>query len=419
MRTLSLAVASLLASQIAVADEVKKNDWSLEGNIRTAFISDTNDKKGSEETHDLAVSGSITLLAPKVKGFTVGATLYTTQPLFGQQTNNFLTETDGGSYSYLGEAYITGAVFGKTSVILGRKIIDTPFADSDDIGMTPNSFEVYLVQNNDIENITFTAGRVTKWAGVDAPTRGKFTNITDGDGVSVTAVNYADKDLGIEAQAWYYNLDNFTSQTDSYYFNETTKLYENKVTNSSTSDIGIAYIDGAYSLELDKQSSVVLSAQFVQFLQLNGAKQDGSAIGVQAEYTFDALNVAVAYNQADGDIAPTNGFGGGPFYASADILTIADSGQDSTAWRVSGSYDIDKKTSISLGYAGLTPKNGSDLSEIDVSASYAYNDNFSLDLYIESWTTQQDSKTQAEKKGFYSNKTDSNFEYSIFANYSF
>ena len=388
MKTLSLVVAGLLASQVVTANEVK-NDWTLNGNIRTAFISDTNDKKGSEEIHDLATGGSITLLTPQVKGFKVGATLYTSQPLLGQQSNGFFTEKNGGgSYSYLGEAYIAGTAFGKTSVILGRKVIDTPFANPDDIGMTPNSFEVYLVQNNDIENITFTAGRVLKWSGIDAPTRGKFTDLTNGDGVSVVAVNYADKDLGLEAQAWYYHLDNFVA----------------------TQDVGISYVDSTYSFTIDEKTALAVSAQFAKFQHINGDEIDGSVIGAKADLTFDDLTLGFAYNQADGDIAPLNGFGGGPFYASADLLTIADSGQDSTAWRISGGYDIDSQTSVSFGYAGLTPKNGSDLSEIDFSASYTYDKDLSLDLYVESFTRQQDTDIE---------KTDAYFEYSIFANYSF
>jgi len=388
MNKLSLIVASLVISQIAVADEVKKNDWTLNGNIRTAFISDSTDKKNSKEIHDLAVGGSITILTPKIKGFNVGATLYTSQPLFGQHSDQFLTENDGSSYSYLGEAYIAGTAFGKTSLILGRKVINTPFANSDDIGMTPNSFEVYLVQNKDVENVTFTAGRVVKWAGIDAPTRGKFTDLTNGDGVSVMAVNYADNDLGLQAQAWYYHVDNF----------------------AKTQDVGISYFDSTYSLIIDDKTTVNFSGQFTQFQHINGDEKDGTVIGIQSTLSLDALTLGFAYNQADGDNAPLNGFGGGPFYTSSDILTIQNSGQDSTAWRLSGGYNIDSKTSVGFGYAGFAPKNGSDLSEIDISASYSYNQDLTLSLYVESWTTQQNSDIE---------KTDSNFEYSIFANYSF
>lgn len=388
MNKLSLIVASILVSQtFAIAEDIK-NDWSLKGNIRAAYISDDSDAKGSagDEIHDLAVGGSITILTPKIdNNFQAGATLNTVQPLFGQKTNGFLTDTDYNSYSYISEAYITGKILPKTSVILGKKIINTPFANPDDVGMAKNSFEVYLVQNNDIENITFTAGRVLKWAGHDAPSRGEFTDLTSGDGVSVMAVNYGDSDLGVVAQAWYYHLDN-----------------------SGIVDLGIAYTDATYTMNIDEKTSLSVSGQFALFQETNSGTsadpKDGSVIGGTAAVNYDALNVGIAFNSASGDVAPTNGFGGGPFYTSADLLTIADSGQDSTAIRFSGGYNINSQISVSGGYGIFTPDEGDDLTEIDFGASYSHSNNLAFNLYVEQWTNMSEVET---------------FEYSLFMNYSF
>ena len=388
MKKLSLVVATMLISHTSTFAEEIENDWTLNGNIRAAFISDSNDIKDSNEMHDLAVGGSINILTPEIKGFKVGSTFYTSQPLFGQKTDAWLTEQDNGSYSYIGEAYITGNIFGKTSVILGRKVIDTPFANSDDIGMAPNSFEVYLVQNRDLENFVFTAGRVTKWAGHDAPTRGSFTDLTGGDGVSVTAVNYADTDLGVEAQAWYYHLDNFKANID----------------------VGISYVDATYSIDIDDQTSLSASGQFARYQHINGDENDGSVIGLSAEASYDSLTVGIAYNQADGDIAPLDGFGGGPFYTSGDLLTISTSGKDSSALAFTTCYSLNDQVSFSAGYIGFTPKKGSEIYEFDFGTSYSFDDNLAIDLYIESWTQQNSSN---------SDKTDQYFEYSVFANYSF
>ena len=381
MKRLSLATALLLVSQPAFGGDANSNGWSVSGNIRTAFISDDGDSY-DDEVHDLATGGSITVLTPKIENnFQIGATLYTAQPLFGQKTDKWLTEHDGSSYSYLGEAYITGVLFGKTAVILGRKVIDTPFADSDDIGMAPNSFEVYLVQNSDIPNFTFTAGRVTKWAGHDAPVRGEFSDLTGGDGASVFAVNYANSDLGLEGQAWYYHLDNL----------------EDKV------DVGIFYVDGTYSLDIDDKTSISLSGQFTRYQQINGPEDDGSVGGVQGEFSYNGLTVALAYNQADGDVAPNNGFGGGPFYTSSDLWSIEKAGNDSTAFKGSISYDINEKISVSGSYLTMTPDEGDDLTEADFGLSYAYNDNLAIDFYAE----QTDDGTNTDQ------------EYSIFVNYGF
>ena len=46
----------------------------------------------------------------------------------------------------------------------GRQKLDTPMAGSDDVRMTPNLFEGYLVTNKDVPNTTLVAGHITKFA---------------------------------------------------------------------------------------------------------------------------------------------------------------------------------------------------------------------------------------------------------------
>ena len=371
MKKLSLVVATMLASQSIIIAEDVKNDWTLNGNIRVGFIADDNDVKGAESVRDLAVGGSITILTPKIdNNFQIGTTLYTSQPLFGQKSDGFLTENNDGhdSYSYIGEAYITGTVFGKTSVLLGKKVIDTPFADSDDIGMTPNSFEVYLVKNNDFENITLTAGRVLKMAGVDASVRGEFTDMTKGDGVSVMAINYSNSDLGLDSQAWYYHLDDFVG----------------------TLDVGIIYLDATYSMQIDEKTSLDLSGQFARFQHINGDEKDGSVIGFQAGLGYEALSLGLAYNQASGDIAPINGFGGGPFYTSANTNTMVEAGQDSTGLTFSAGYDINDEISISTTYSIFTPDTVDSFSEIGLGAGYSVDENLAVSGYFATWNDSGD-----------------------------
>ncbi len=61
--------------------------------------------------------------------------------------------SNGQSYSILGESYLKFQ-YGNSSIKAGRQIIDTPYADSDDIGMVPNSFEGYTFTNRDLDNTT-------------------------------------------------------------------------------------------------------------------------------------------------------------------------------------------------------------------------------------------------------------------------
>ena len=394
MKNLSLAVATLLSiSSISTlsAEQTLPNGWTLEGNWRTAYISDDGDSY-EKEVHDFATGGWITLMTPEVKTFKAGITLLTAQPLLGQNKNGWLTDNKEGqeftSFSYISEAYLTGTVFGNTSVILGRKVIDTPFANPDDIGMAPNSFEVYLVQSKDIENVTLTAGRVTKMAGHDAPSKGEFQDLTKGDGVSVVALNYSNEKQGLDAQAWYYNLNNVADPVD----------------------LGIVYGDFSYGKELSDKMKLTVGGQFAQYKQKDGASDDGSVVGAKADLEIADGTLGVAYNGADGDIAPNNGFGGGPFYTSSDILTIVSTDKKSSALQFSAGYNLNEKTSLTSRFTTFTPDKGDDLTELDVLLSYAHNDNLSLDVYFESYKVYQDDT----KVG-----TDNNTEYSLFVNYKF
>ena len=389
MKKFSLTVATFLFSQnTLLANDIQNNlkdDWHVKGNVRIAYISDDNDQNGDagDEVHDFAVGGSVTLTSPTIDNFQASATLFTSQPLFGQKTDCWLTENSDngcGSYSFLGEAYVAGLIAKDTSVILGKKVIDTPFANPDDIGMAPNSFEVYLVQNKSIENITFTAGRVTKWAGHDAPERGSFSDLTGGDGASVFAINYS-KDI-LSAQVWYYFLDNLIERTD----------------------VGITYADFTFDKELSDKMSISFGGQYAMYKMINGAEDDGTVIGATASVNYDIATVGASFNQADGDFAPNNGFGGGPFYTSSDIMTIATSGKDSSAMKVFAEVEATDQISLSGSYISFDPDKGDSFEEIDLGASYAYNDDLAIDLYLESWTDADDTDW---------------VEYSLFMNYSF
>ncbi len=396
MKNLSLAVATILSvTTMLSAEQTLPNGWTLSGNWRTAYISDDGDSyKKSGEIHDFATGGWVTLNTPEVNKFKAGITLHTVQPLLGQNNNGWLTDNKEGqeftSYSYISEAYLTGTVFGKTSVILGRKIIDTPFANPDDIGMTPNSFEVYLVQNQDIENVTLTAGRVTKMSGQDASPRGEFSDLTSGDGVSVVAANYANEASGLTGQLWHYNLNNF----------------------SDAIDVRIIYGDLGFSKEISAGNTLTVGGQFANYKMRDGSTDDGSVFGLKSQFAFGSAKIGIAYNGANGDFTPDNGFGGGPFYTSSDVKTISAVAKDSSALQFSADYQINDKTALSTKFTTFTPDEGDDLTELDVKVSYAHTDNLSLDLYFENYKAFQSDDNMSAG-------TDDNTEFSLFVNYKF
>jgi len=47
---------------------------------------------------------------------------------------------------------------------IGRQELDTPFADSDDIAMIPNSFEAAIFTSNYLANSSIFLGYIKRWA---------------------------------------------------------------------------------------------------------------------------------------------------------------------------------------------------------------------------------------------------------------
>ncbi len=108
------------------------------------------------------------------------------------------------SYTILGEAYLQ-LDFGKSMLKIGRQEIETPFAQVDDIGMIPNTFESAIFENRNIEDTTIFLGQIQRMAGVDAEVVDKFTKVNGSNDMQVLGINYEGvKDLAL--QGWYYNL---------------------------------------------------------------------------------------------------------------------------------------------------------------------------------------------------------------------
>ena len=84
----------------------------------------------------------------------MGASGYAVTSVFSND-NNPLIRLRGeysNAYAILGELYLK-VKFGNTELKIGRQELNTPFADMDDGGMVPNTFEALSVLNTDVENL--------------------------------------------------------------------------------------------------------------------------------------------------------------------------------------------------------------------------------------------------------------------------
>lgn len=361
MLSLSILTASLLMAggDIAPVETAAPDaQWSrffkvLDGYVRAGYQHD------DASNTDLAIGGKLHVETVDWNGISLGASFYTTNalgdnkdgagvPFFGSNNN---------SYSILGEAYILGKV-GNTSLKIGRQEIDTPYADTDDVGMVPNTFEAAVLTNTDLPDTTFTAAYVRKMAGVDAAVPEKFTDTGMDNGIFTLGIAYE----GIEnlaLQGWAYDI------------------------RDSAGDRVFTYFDAVYGASVGN-IDYEIGAQFATQEAFAG-DPDGNAkiYGISASlgYKPSGLTLSAAYNKTNGTAAD-NGFGGGPFFTSAEQLTLAEAGADGKAYIVGAEWDASvvglEGLSFGTGYFTLEDRSGDKAHELDLSAEYAFNDNLSI-----------------------------------------
>ncbi len=264
---------------------------------------------------DIALGGKLKYQTAAWQGIKGAVAFYTTQ---GVDSNDNIGipfyDNDNHNYTLLGEAYLKGH-FAHTTLTLGRQVLDTPFADSDDIGMIPNLFEACTLLSNDFPYTTLIVSHVSKWAGVDAPDKARFGSLNPGSGLQMIGVVYegvADSRMS----TWYYHAKNIA-------------------------DIG--YLEGSYAHTF-LPGSFVLEMQYV--VQDFGGSQKAEVFGMHSSFTWhrSAITLAMAYNRtySKKDAVVKNFWGGGPFYAAAEHLTPSEAGVNGRTLLTSVKFDMQK-----------------------------------------------------------------------------
>jgi len=324
---------------------------TVNGYIRSAY--ERHALKSDKTFEDGAIGGKLQLQTHSYYGISLGSSFYASNAL-GSSDNRGLVPFRGevaNSYAILGEAYIQ-IDFGKTYIKLGRQEIETPFAQMDDIGMVPNTFEAYILENKDIPDTTLFLGQIQKMAGVDADVVDKFTPINGNENMQVLGVTYEGLE-DVMLTAWYYRIKN--AQVDA-----------------------IAYVEASYEKE-----NYSLGVQYAHQSYTTG--QDASVFGVSAGITFDAigLSLSAAYNKMQGNAA-FSGFGGGPFFSNSEYLIPDNAGIDGSQSNIGVEWDVSSigadGLSISLGHATLQNQANQKATETDLVVAYSLSKNIETHL---------------------------------------
>jgi len=344
-----LSILSVEAQSLSSALEQTKVDGYLRATYQAHNVED------DRIYRDDAVGGKVHIQTGAFYGVSLGASLYSSNAIFNDDNRGLvpLRGEKHKSYTILGEAYMQ-LDFKNSMLKVGRQEIDTPFADRDDIGMVPNSFEAAIFENRDIEDTTIFLGDIQKMAGVDADVVDKFTKVNGSKGMQVVGIDYEGlKDLRVGA--WYYNLKD--SEVDSIAYLEAN--YEKEL-GSMSYGVGLQYAKESYLKDRDANIySGVLSAT-------------ANEIG---------LTLATAYSKAK-DNSANSGFGGGPFFSNSEYLILDSAGEDGKALLYSAEYDASKVgidgLTIGLEYVTLTTKANKESTETDLVLSYEMSNNFEI-----------------------------------------
>lgn len=325
----TLVCSTLLANANDVVSQ-KSVEIETTGEIRLGAVS-IKDEVG-ERTSTLSLGGRVGLTTKPLHGLSAGVTFYTTNALFGKNSEGMFLDSNAKNYSLIGEAYLQGS-FDKTIIKIGRQLFETPFVNGDDIGMIPNTIEGYSLFNQNIPYTTIVMGWVDKWAGVDSAKAEQFTKLQrSGDALMLAGAIYK----GIEnttLQAWHY------------------KLEKN----------GWSYVEASYERE-----NWSMAGQYA-----NQGKGD-SIYGFDATYSFKNLLLHTAYNEVSGVVS--NGFGGGPFFTSSEEHTVHER-LNNKAILMGLEYSV-KEATFALSHVNFSKSED----ETDYLLSYEISDNLSADL---------------------------------------
>jgi len=355
------AIATLGESKEKEVDRVnifKKmfSEGKVTGQIRAIYAAYEQKKSAQVDTYATALGGGLKYELASLYGFNGAVAFKTSQDLGfatgdGEKQNPELSSSKG-NYTELSEAYINYK-YKDFNLRMGRQVLDTPLADSDDIRMVSNSFDAYIA-TYDFDNFSFMAGNIQKWQGFDAGLDDGWIDAGE-DGTNFGGVSY-DNEM-IEFSLWYYNI---TKGTNAFY-----------------SDVGLNY-------DFNKNFSIHGGVQYLNESELNNSGYEAEIYGGMVEFVAYDLGFNFAYNRANKktDKQSFSGTGGGTIFTSMDTMIIDEITQDRDVSAMVGglSYGIGDLNMLYAYGDFVGDKNSAGdkahIAEQDIGFEYNVNDGF-------------------------------------------
>jgi hypothetical protein len=253
--------------------------------------------------------------------FSIGATAYTSQRLYGPEDKdgtNLLQPGQQG-YSVLGEAYLQYRLAEGVFFNAGRKLLNSPYINADDSRMVPNSFELAMLQG-----VLGDAALQGQWRfglGYVGSMKEKISQIFVP--MSQVAGAASEVDRGVAAAGANYQRGDFSLGAVDYY---------------SDDIINIFYTEATYEARASAQASLRLGGDF-----------SSRQWGAKAELVLGRALLTAAWNGTGDGADLRSPWGGIPSYNSVQLHDFNRAGEESLMLRAA--YDF--KAVPGLGIYGL------------------------------------------------------------------
>jgi hypothetical protein len=314
--------------------------WDVQ--LRTYYLD--RDKYDDSQSEAWAIGGSLGLKTGYFREFfALGATAYTSLRLHGPEDKDgtLLLKPGQHSYAVLGELYGEFLLNPDTRLTAGWRGIDTPYINRNDSRMTPNTFELLVVQG-------LYGGKdgAPEWR-VGGGYVNKIKERNDDEFVPMSEDAGAPEgfERGVWAAGANYKAGNFSVGAIDYY---------------SDDIINIFYTEGKYGLPLSERMRLQFALQYSDQQSVGDnliAADDFSARqwGGKAELSWGGALFTTAYTSTSGDANMRSPWSSYPGYTSVQVEDFNRDGED--AWMLRAGYNF--QSVKGLGIYGLWV-NGSD-----------------------------------------------------------
>jgi len=392
-KVLKLSLAAILTMGVAQADDALALANSFDeifakgktsGQVELMYSGHEIDK--NEDPYSTAIGGQLKFETAVMNGFGAGIEVTTVHEIDGLSGDTAdkratLMVSPDGSYTELSQSYLNYGYEG-LNLRIGRQLIDTPLADSDDYRIVNNTFEA-AIATYDIADVSMMLGYLDRWQGTDAGLDNDQPWQDAGkDGTYFGGITYTSE--RIETSAWYYDISGIAGD---------------QTANRS------AYIDATLHMNINDDFALDASAQYLSQSENDSSTIDADIYGLMLEATvYERVGLRLAYDHRSADDDKTSfwGFGGGTLYTTMENMILdAIIGGDADAMIAGISYEI---SDLSLFYAyGLYEREATaslvkeEIVEQNIGADYTVNDHLILSAIL----TIDDNKEDTDSNAIY------------------